>query len=719
MGRIMAGVFVAFLVPMPLQAQAPNAAASPVRVTPRPDAVLDLVGGRSDKNSVGHGKNVALYTGRPSKFFFATHSLNDIFSAVDGQALLWRPDQVIVDGAAHAAGAASPDVIDQRQVCVTGDDVVVSKATLTNTTDKAITYRLMISGDCRQSADWRGGPGGQKRTIDTDNGILLTDLNVFPGFLKDGLSMAIGSILKPTAVDVNTPGCYTLTYDISLTPRETVTYTFACAIDPSASTASANLAKVLAELDPVAENTKSWIDFFTRQVPRFDCSDRSLNELYYFRWFLLKFSTAGGNLGFFKYPVTMEGRAAFQTYCCYSAPFMAFDLNWADGADVGFGQIANMAVAAYPDGRFPWYCSPRTNHVKLDHPSATGQSLLPWAAWRHYQIHGRKDMIAQVYPAMRKDMDWWIRDRDPKHTGLFEIDHQLETGMDDLHRRWTGAKPRRYQAIDATCYAVLNLRAVANMARLLGDATAAGYYDAYADKSAHALNTLCWDSTLQRYRDRNPETGELSDYNSITIFYPLFAGIAGKAQLPMIERYLLNPKEYALPYPVPALSKSDPEFDPAHRYWAGLTWPATNSHVVEGFISTSKRLDRALLPKAAHLFRQIAELQLRPRADFYEHYNPITGQPLSTFRDYMHSWWIDLYVRHVAGLMPQDDGSLVIDPIPLGLTRFSLEGAMIRSHAIDVSYNSPDPGLVVRVDRVEKLRRPDFKPGDAPLAVPQ
>ena len=80
---------------------------------------------------------------------------------------------------------------------------------------------------------------------------------------------------------------------------------------------------------------------------------------------------------------------------------------------------------AYDDGRFPWYASPRTNHVPVDHESRTGCSLLPAAAWKFYEIHGRKDLLAQVYPGMAKNVRWWIKDRDPDEDGLFEIDHQL------------------------------------------------------------------------------------------------------------------------------------------------------------------------------------------------------------------------------------------------------------------------------------------------------
>ena len=82
--------------------------------------------------------------------------------------------------------------------------------------------------------------------------------------------------------------------------------------------------------------------------------------------------------------------------------------------------------------------------------------------------HRRRDLLAQIYPGMKKNVQWWITDRDPDGNGLFEIDHQLETGMDDLIRRWHGPRPPRYEAVDATVYAYLNLRAVANMARELG-----------------------------------------------------------------------------------------------------------------------------------------------------------------------------------------------------------------------------------------------------------
>jgi hypothetical protein len=681
----------------------------------KPSKSLDVVGRRSDKNSVGHGRNVALYAGTPSRFFFATHELGDIFSAADGQVITWYPDQVIV-----RPSATAPGVVEERQVFVTEDDVVVARFHLLNETSSAVAHRVVVSGDCRNSFDWRNKPGGAKSTKVEKGIVVLKDGNVFPELLQDGLSMVVGGSKPPSDMGLavgseGVAGAYRAVWLVNLPPFRIQTLTIACAIHPDENRAKTHLSRVLKQKDAVAMNRRDWQRFYELEVPQFECSDAGLNELYGFRWFLLKFSTAGGELGFFKYPVVMEGRQAFQTYCCYSAPFMAFDINWLADPKAGWGHIANMAHAAYADGRFPWYTSPRTNEVPLDHSSKTGVSLLPDALWKWYQIHGDRKLLAELYPAMKRNVEWWIRERDADGNGLFEIDHQLETGMDDLNRRWKrGPNPERYEAVDATTYALANLRAVAAMAGELGDTTASERFGTYGDRCERALLHIAWEHGSSRFLDRNPLSGELSDYTAITVFYPLFAASVPEVILDgLTRRYLLSPDHFWLPHPLPAISRSDPEFDPVKRYWAGPSWPAATTHVIEGFAVAAKRQDRTLLPRAAELLKMAARNHLQPRADFYERYDPFTGKPLSRFRDYMHSWWVDLYVRHIAGLEPQDDGSLVIDPLPLGLERVHLKGAPYRGHRIDVllAANGRDRGLTVRCDGREVLRDLDFKAG--------
>ncbi|MCK4339637.1 MAG: hypothetical protein KAW87_06595, partial [Candidatus Cloacimonetes bacterium] len=675
--------------------------------------ILDLIGNRNDKNSVGHGKNVALYTGNPSKFYYATHKLGDIFSAVNGTTIKWFPDQVFIapevdigihsnlniDKIVISSSEIYPvdpkekntkaKLIEQWQVCVTKDDVVVSIVHLTNLTDKKTIHKIEIIGDCRNSKDWRGETGGEKLTQRDGNFVVMTDKNVFPGILPDGLCMAVGGNIKPTEIITEPAGTYRLFYEVEIPANFTRKFTFACAIAPDQQTALRNLKTILEQDAPIALNRNDWQNFFQYDVPHFSCSDKGLEELYNFRWFLLKFSTAGGNLGYFKYPVVMEGRQAYQTYCCYSAPFMALDMNWATDAQVGFGHIANMIHSAYEDGRFPWYTSPRTNRVKLHHKSKTGLSLLPYAGWKHYLIHGNKEMLKQVYSGMKKNVEWWIKNRDADGDGLFVIDHQLETGMDDLSRFEDDDLTLRYDAIDATSYAYANILAVSNMARVLGKSEDEKYFADYADKTKNAVNSLLWNADDKSYRDRHPVTKKLSKTMCITTFYSFFAGIGAEQNLDVFREHLLNPNQFWLPYPVPALPKDDPNFNPT-GFWEGPSWPAATSHMIDAFASSAKTFARSLLPQTAELVKRAAKNHLQPRADFYERYNPLTGEPLSHFRDYMHSWWIDIIIRHVVGLEPREDGLIELNPLPMGLDYFLLENVQYRGREITIVWQLPD-----------------------------
>lgn len=706
--------------------------------SPPPHSILDLVGQRSDKNSVGHGRNVALYTGRPSRFFFATHELGDVFSAVDGSTVQWYPDYVVIEPAPAPAGQPASAVIERRQVCVTQEDVIVSRIHLTNASPRAVRHRIEVQGDCRGSFDWREKPGGEKSSGRLRNRVLLQDKNVFPAFLPDGLALAIGGSVEAKEIVAEPPGTYRMLFEVSVPAKGERSLTLACAVDPNPRQAQTNLLAVLKQHDPVAENRKEWGKFFEDAVPQFRCSDRGLSELYAFRWFLLRFSTAGGDLGYFKYPVVLEGRQAYQTYCCYSAPFLAFDLNWAADPTVGFGHIANMAPAAYPDGRFPWYTSARTNQVKLDHDSRTGLSLLPQAAWKHFLIHGDKGQLRQIYPAVKKNLEWWIRDRDPNADGLFDIAHQYETGMDDLHRWGSESMTWRYEAVDATSYAYANLRAAERSARALEENADADYFARHAEQTAAALNTQLWNPQNESWQDRHPQTKKLADVLAITTFYPFYAGVGGVPHLNVFRKHLFNPDQFWLPFPVPALAGDQPDFNP-EGFWQGPSWPAATSHVLEAAASTAKEIDRTLLPQVAELFQRAFRVHLQPRADFYERYNPLTGRPLSRFRDYMHSWWIDLIIQHVAGLTVQEDGSVMIDPLPLGLEYFELLGAPVRGQRVDVLWRDPaasggptagvaerrrsdqasklQRGLLVRVNGKAILYRVEFKPGEAPVRV--
>jgi hypothetical protein len=143
--------------------------------------------------------------------------------------------------------------------------------------------------------------------------------------------------------------------------------------------------------------------------------------------------------------------------------------------------------------------------------------------------------------------------------------------------------------------------------------------------------------------------------------------------------------KYGLPYPVPSVAADEKAFDPA-SFWKGPTWPATSCHVVAGLARAAKELDPGLEDEARELLDRCIAVFFTPRPDFYERYHPITGKPLSTFRDYMHSWWVDLIVQHVVGLTPLPEGKLRVHPLGPATRSFELRRVRMRGHEVDVVF---------------------------------
>jgi hypothetical protein len=71
--------------------------------------------------------------------------------------------------------------------------------------------------------------------------------------------------------------------------------------------------------------------------------------------------------------------------------------------------------------------------------------------------------------------------------------------------------------------------------------------------------------------------------------------------------------------------------------------------------------------------------------------------------DYNHSSWIDLLMRHVAGITPAESDNLVIDPVDMGWKSFSVKNIRYRNHNIDVEFTR-GKGMTIRVDGIVKAK---------------
>jgi glycogen debranching enzyme len=252
---------------------------------------------------------------------------------------------------------------------------------------------------------------------------------------------------------------------------------------------------------------------------------------------------------------------------------------------------------------------------------------------------------------------------------------------------------------------------------MMGDTIEAGRWQREAEHTKRAVNSRMWDLDTAMYYDCDARTLNRIAAKPSTSFYPFLTDIAGVEQVAALRKHLLNSREFWTEYPVPSVSIDDPYFDAEPSWkgkrhscpWSGRTWPMTNSHIVDALARAGRMLDPKMRMHAVELMNRFITMMFHDRdvnrPNCYEHYNPHTGQP-SEYRgydDYQHSWVVDLIIKHVVGLLPQDDDTLVVDPLPFGLDEFTLDNVKYRGHDVRIVWRAHQSdgepiGLTVYVD---------------------
>ncbi|MFO0983223.1 MAG: TrmH family RNA methyltransferase [Planctomycetota bacterium] len=636
---------------------------------------------RTDRTSLGCGGRVAAFVN--GSVYYGTSDLGPILNTLSGAVSEWSPALV-----RYAPPDAASPVREQRVALVTDDDVLCVRHELVNETDRSVRHELVVAGDCRSSHDFRDAPRPEAKTTELLPGsgrVVIADRNACPGAI-DALFLAVGASPPPTDVSSAAPGTYRLRFLITLAPREHSAVTVAIALDPRREVALDHLATTLAEPDLLARQAAGWTQFFAAAVPTFESADQRLVELYRLRWYLLRFATLRGGLGAFKDSVVLEGRSAYQVYCCFSAPFMALDLRWARDPAWCEQHIGQMLRVQYQDGRFPWYATPRTAQVPVHHASATGLSFLVSTGWDAYLVHHDRAFLERVYDGFLRNLRWWTSAREPaRQPGLFLVEHMLETGMDDSPRGdgEPFAKLMPLLAVDLGSYLFRDARALAAMARTLGKPEAPEL-DRLAARIEKSVLDQLWDAQDRFFYDRS-QNGDWARVRTPAGFYPYFAGLGDQQHLALFE-HLLDSAEFLAPFPVPSVALNEPCFD-RRSYWKGPSWPATSCHVVQAFAAAAKAYRPQWREPARALLDRCLAVLFTPQVDFHMNsYDPIDGTPLSTFKDYLHSWWIDLIVQHVVGLVPRADRVIELDPLPPTEAWFRMRGIRYHGHDLGITW---------------------------------
>ncbi len=269
------------------------------------------------------------------------------------------------------------------------------------------------------------------------------------------------------------------------------------------------------------------------------------------------------------------------------------------------------------DGMLPDAIHDEGTITHLDFPvdaDVTKPPLLVWTIWKIFEITGDREFLQETYEPAVKWINWWLEHNDRDGDGLCEYGHPFSSGLDDSPL-WDGGMP--VCSPDLNTYLVLQMQYLNRIAVEIGEVSAAEEWSRRARILSERMDLLLWDEDSGMYLARR--NGEAIRLKTPFSLFPLLTGLISEERKVRLVEHLDDDSSFAANFPVPSVAMDEPVFD-AEQMWRGPSWVNVNYLLVEGLITSG-------YAEEARKLRRITLEKLMRFPDFYEYYNPVTGEP--------------------------------------------------------------------------------------------
>lgn len=450
-------------------------------------------------------------------------------------------------------------------------------------------------------------------------------------------------------------------------------------------------------------NAKAW-EWMMQNVPLFECSQQSFEEMYWYRWWTLR-------------------KHLQKTPVGWSMTEFLVRRNYADKWKLissGVGHHVResrwLRNSEYLDGIInTWY---HGNEGKAMAKFLKYSSWVPSSVWERYLVDGRKDWIVSQLPDMEFDYNYWVST------------HRLPSGLiwqedvkDAMEETISGGRKKKYARPSINSYVYGSAKAISDVARLKGDDDKAKEYAAKADTMRCLIEKMLWNEKHQFFETHRGDSS--SNVREAIGFMPWYMKMPiDNAKYGVAWQQLADEKGFNAPYGATTAERRHPEFR-SHGVgqceWDGAVWPFATSQTLTGYINYINSLSPADTIVCRHrdtffmhMEKYVQSQHMRGKPYIGEYLCETTGYWLKgdqeRSRYYNHSTFNDLLIMGICGIIPQEGNSLVVNPlIPEGKwTYFCLDNVLYHGRNITILYDATGmryhqgKGLTVFVDGVRK-----------------
>ena len=474
---------------------------------------------------------------------------------------------------------------------------------------------------------------------------------------------------------------------------------------------------------------ETWDDYFLKIVPHFSCSDRKIEQLYYYQMYIARANMYDIPYEPFTHPYVCPWKTGAIWQWSWNTPLNSVCERWLNDKTIGAGGIllegdngGGLNIGSYlrptrkiAEARrhadfFPLLGACQQGlppdfdmAVCSTIPHTTPNGLL--GAWELYLCSGSEEFLRRALDVMvEAESQFSSHELD---NGLCvcafvdEFDHSLRLkpfikGFDKSDPAMMNKMDTPFIAIDHNCYLHTLRERIMAAAQTLGSAGVdTSDLRARNAKLKEAINHHLWDETDRFYYDADPRDMSRSGVKCIAGFAALYAGIADAGRAAALVEHLTDPAEFGTPYPCPSVSVDTPDIDPSFITYGG------DSMITSGVWFTIEGLIRyGYCDLAVEHMLKALEMVTRDGPSSSYSYHCITGAPNQDKHVLASQSLIltDLLCRYLVGIQPTSSGAFEINPMALpasGIESFTFGPYRYRDRVVTVEWRDGNHQVAV------------------------
>lgn len=459
-----------------------------------------------------------------------------------------------------------------------------------------------------------------------------------------------------------------------------------------------------------AEDAQWYID----NIPFFECSDKKIQDVYYYRWKLYKAHIR--NVGESGYVITeFLDNVSWDKdpYCSLNdaTAFHIYEGRWLKNNQYVNGYISYMYAGGGNNRHF--------------------SEGIADAAFASYLVNADAAFVTEQLNTMEHIYNLWL-DHYDLSKNLYYIEPLLDateytiSSIDasegkDGFRGGNAFRP----TINSFMYG--NALAISRIAQIKGDTSLSRLYRNRAADIKVNLQQSIWNDSLQHFTDRYQVNNEFVHYwdfirgRELAGFVPWCYNLPeNTARYNAAWKHLADTSKLLGKYGLRTVEPSYQYYMKQYRYegpnpecqWNGPSWPFQTTQALVAMANLLNNYTQDIIKTSDYL--KILRLYtdqhyLSPgKLNLQEDYNPDTGKPivgLARSHHYNHSGYTDLIITGLCGIRPSEGNTLTINPlVDNSIQYFCIKDIMYHGHKLTVvydkegSYYKLGKGLTVFVD---------------------